>query len=77
MALWAGIGRNGRWHLYAGVTRARRAGFGGTRAARGDETDAPSVQSHLRAQVFDSGRDGLTGERAGEAALVGCWGGVE
>jgi hypothetical protein len=77
VALWAGSGQNGRWHLRAGVTRARRASFGGTWAARGAETDVSTVQSHLHAQVFDGGRSGLTGERARVAAPVGGWGGVE
>jgi hypothetical protein len=77
VALWAGSGQNGRWRLRAGVTRARRARFGGTWAARGAEMDMPTVQSHLCAQVFDGGRGGLTGERARVAAPVGCWGGVE
>jgi hypothetical protein len=33
--------------------------------------------SHVTAQVFDGGGGGLTGERAGVAAPVGCWCGVE
>jgi hypothetical protein len=35
---------------------AARTAFGRARAAEGIETDVPTVQSHLRAQVFDGGR---------------------
>jgi hypothetical protein len=32
---------------------------------------------HVTAQVFNGGGGGLMGERAGVAAPIGCWGGVE
>jgi hypothetical protein len=36
---------------------AARTAFGRAWVAEGVETDVPTVQSHLRAQVFDGGRD--------------------
>jgi hypothetical protein len=46
--------------------------FGRMQVARGAETDVPTDRSHPRVQVFDGGRGGLTGKRAGVAAPVGC-----
>jgi hypothetical protein len=37
----------------------------------------PTVQSHLRKQVFDGDQCGLTGERRRGAVPVGSWGGAE
>jgi hypothetical protein len=39
-----------------GEACAARSVFGQARLAKGVETGVPTVQSHLRAQVFDGGR---------------------
>jgi hypothetical protein len=55
VAFGAGIGHAGRWHPVLGEACAARTVFGWARVAEGVETGVPTVQSHLRAQVFDSG----------------------
>jgi hypothetical protein len=56
VAFGAGIGQAGRWHPVLGEACAARTVFGWARVAEGVETSMPTVQSHLRAQVFDGCR---------------------
>jgi hypothetical protein len=72
-----GVAKLGGGVLVRGLGVRGACGFGRMRVYRGAEAGMPTVQSHLRVQVFDGGLGGLAGERRRGAALVGSWGGAE
>jgi hypothetical protein len=55
VAFGAGIGQAAWWHLVLGEACVARMVFGRARVAKGVETGVPTIQSHLRTQVFDGG----------------------
>jgi hypothetical protein len=87
--IWrGGLGGRREWSWRPGHLLAGRGGgvsvrgrgvrgeqrFGSMRVSRGVETVVPTVQSRLRAQVFDGDQGGLMGERGRGAAPEGSWG---
>jgi hypothetical protein len=72
-----GVAKLGGGVLVRGLRVRGARGFGRMRVSRGAEAGMPTVQSHLRMQVFDGELGGLTGERRRGAAPVGPWGGAE
>jgi hypothetical protein len=72
-----GVAKLGSGVLVRGLGVRGVRGFGRTRVSRGAEAGMPTVQSHLRVQVFDDGLGGVTGERRRGTAPMGSWGGAE